>query len=1400
MFGSSSVPARASSSMSNPNQVLDSHLEPHWMVEQVDLDQELKGHEFGEDAAIFGFFKKEIAFNNNVLERLTQAGKEGNVEAIQSILEDLFYLFNFTSNEDDVQFIRNLFDQAGALLDNISDEGKRESFSFLREIVDRGKQYTVSAHHSPTMMDRYRIAFDVYIKSFSEGLTNRERFAKFQVLFQEVLLRDAFVLMGPPPCTYDMRTIGPLGRQEICPYFGFKWFILIASDNEADRSYFVRLGRLIQTQMTSMTGATTTSLDTPSNPFNRRHVISLKVLPSLTFTNEVLQKNALKEMLSGSASLATNDYTLHERHQKMLDELLNQPHCMESVQSEREFRASQWIEENSKQYLKIWSRPFAEQTIDLNLHFVQLIHDLINNLAIYHGAILNHPEEVVDQLVEKECFIPETAHLIKETMRFIDELRMRLHFHYRQDQDELEITATQPNAFPLTKRDKESLTRAYWFILKPLYSHLAKKENPPFNQFSIIDSMVETFSPVENSLLNHAEIQDLTQQLVTYLCKRESAMELHQKLYQKLSNSLVLEPIRTFYLNTLNAHGFHDIANTLAFHPNRGGVRQSTRLDETDFQTALHSLVQSTPPVAPLVCKVTSPSLNGTHYLKSTVPIFSPDGNILKQDRSSKHRECSYHDVEGMHFSFRQKPSHPLMEYIIYNLFSRLMGRGVPRSELARFEVFSNDNHLTTYPVLISELVEGINLDTVLDDPDVIQQIDRKHFTWMCLATLLTRPGSNVASHYTLKPNGEIYSTRNEVCFVEPLAKEFKGLKTQLCSILFCLQTPLDQNVLQEFCALDVSSILESLIEDVVNRQNEWCSLFSPQERQRLYEEDPNNRFTSTLLIRESELATLCVQFHYLQECIQQARPALALDLLNYLITLRGGLVGPHIHKAYEKGRGMAPKAQLRQALNRTNDMFLKPSKADKISFGRTPTFEEIERQTFSIHLAQEELQTYSILYDKGISRISEGIVEVDFSYCRNNSEKEQEMINVLLLHLAHQPKKLKSLTLMRSTILTEKQIKPFLSEELTTLDLHGCTKLSSVSSIVARCPHLEKINLNGCIGLKAFVQLDPKGKKGFAHLPYLQELHIERCPKLKIILLQSYALKELRANNNPNLMTLDLMVPIMPEIDVLECPKIPYRLMNQIEKRVANHRNPWDLSRKSVHQLFDTNCRELTLSSVLALTKIQELLKRKPSLDYVRLCYPHTPDIVLQAAKFVLKKYPSIISLNLRLNQLGDLRIEWLAKELELGSSLQRLSLEGNMMTDIGGRALVGIVNKTQLIRIDLGDEKDGDQIGENTRQEIENLTANQRAKFEFDRRTIAAGSSTTHLMGEGTERLAILEQQIEALESLKTTGILDWNTVEELIRELQELPIGWTQARELLQRAKMLQGNCPSSSFSAN
>ncbi|MGZ3732355.1 MAG: DUF294 nucleotidyltransferase-like domain-containing protein, partial [Parachlamydiaceae bacterium] len=103
-----------------------------------------------------------------------------------------------------------------------------------------------------TAIERYWEALETFRECFGSQDTRTVQKKTFHAMKQLIALciEDICTLIGPPPCHYDLRAMGSLGREEMCPYSDLECMLLI--ENEQYLPYFTRMLELLELQIVSL--------------------------------------------------------------------------------------------------------------------------------------------------------------------------------------------------------------------------------------------------------------------------------------------------------------------------------------------------------------------------------------------------------------------------------------------------------------------------------------------------------------------------------------------------------------------------------------------------------------------------------------------------------------------------------------------------------------------------------------------------------------------------------------------------------------------------------------------------------------------------------------------------------------------------------------------------------------------------------------------------------------------------------------------------------------------------------------------------------------------------------------------------------------------------------------------
>ena len=115
---------------------------------------------------------------------------------------------------------------------------------------------------------------------------------------------------------------------------------------------------------------------------------------------------------------------------------------------------------------------------------------------------------------------------------------------------------------------------------------------------------------------------------VTYLLKKNSSPDVHERLYTILSRKLELEPLRQRYLFFLEG----SLLNRLAPIPNLSGYRQKMRIEQEALIQQIEAITQTTPTSV----KVTTPFFTQDRYLKKESSLTNSKMETSKRMKNTK--------------------------------------------------------------------------------------------------------------------------------------------------------------------------------------------------------------------------------------------------------------------------------------------------------------------------------------------------------------------------------------------------------------------------------------------------------------------------------------------------------------------------------------------------------------------------------------------------------------------------------------------------------------------------------------------------------------------------------------------------------------------------------------------
>ncbi|WP_075883385.1 DUF294 nucleotidyltransferase-like domain-containing protein [Candidatus Protochlamydia sp. W-9] len=1210
------------------------------------------------------------------------------------------------------------------------------------------------------------------------------------------LIDDAIAILGDPPCSYDLRAMGSLAKEEVCPYSDLEWCILI--ENIEHRPYFVQLARLLELQIIGLgedpakglpvftcIGAKHRSgfhVDSGGNPAVDTDLINTPDGLAQMQKMEEYSSNSHSNTLRKTISFHQNNLELCDSYQKRMRTYLDKE-LPQAKEIRRRSQALQLLTDRLKTYEEMWHDPFQGQVIDLKKHYSELLNHFLNDLSLYFRIKGSNTLDLIDNLVKKKYLTVESGFLLQEAVAAVYLKRVGLHFKHKEQKEEVSLEDLGS--------ERKIFEKVYWLVLRPLYRKLKHGISKLDFDFQYIDLFQGTYYDEE---LQPGEVENLKPWMthfVHHLVSRQRAKALdpdqawlwHEAYYQRLSHMTFAEPLREIYLNVLNSYPEEGNLAALSVHlasiPNPNGVRQSQRLEEEQFKQAIRAMTTDQPdPDDPFQIRIRCPTLSDastlpdaptlpdTRYLRQAVSeqILEETGNLKRQYKNSAHPVASA-SYGGYQLHFKQKPTHPLLEYAIHALTARIAGHLSPPTELARFEVDIKGKK-RIYPVLISKTIQGQTLENA-------NQLDVKQLTWACLCALLTRPGDGRFPNYVVEEGTRrIFCVDNDISFVEAVIHYYFGHKVQFSSALFCLDAKyhLDPEVLEAFIHLKPNLILNSWLEDLIQKDESYRALrlFTTEEEKRLYEEDSEDRFKGTLLLRSGTVTNLLVQFYHLQDCLRQALKAkkklIPLDLLPYLVTLRGNQMQTLDRWVYPKykqaaANSLAPKQRLQNAIDRQVDISLTSAQADAASFGKPPTFEEIQqRKEYSPEKAQSELFAFTL--NRCASHVlfgenqEEEWMEADFKRMVKGKtpdrERQRLVLNALIFLMKNKGLRPKKLTLMNCAVLDHMTLKTFLHKDLDYLNVSGCPliKEEAIQEIEKRCPNLKQLYLNRCAQLHTFEKSSYFFASSYLQFAKLEVLQIMRCEALVSIHLDAPFLHTLKADKNPQLKTL-FFTTFAPYFkgSFTQCPNLDLKIIKKEQENKV--------------------LKEIKILKICS-TLLFQLHMNDPKLNTLSLYREKINDEGAEVIAKVLTFNTALSELDLGLNKISDKGAKAIFKALASNTVLKKLTLSYNQISDEGAEAIAQALASNNTLEIlsleynqisDEGAEAIAQALASNTALKILCLNSNKISDKGAKAIFKAFASNNT------LETLSLNNNQISDEGAKALANILAFNTILKII-----------------------------------
>jgi hypothetical protein len=164
--------------------------------------------------------------------------------------------------------------------------------------------------------------------------------------------------------------------------------------------------------------------------------------------------------------------------------------------------------------------------------------------------------------------------------------------------------------------------------------------------------------------------------------------------------------------------------------------------------------------------------------------VFDEDGNFRRMNKYGVRNVCSVR-VDGQLFFLKKDPEAPGIEHAVQLLSEMFLGKGVVRSKLLRFHQRGIN---ASYPVLLSEGIEGENLRDVLRKNSSTLKLDWRAFSQLFVLHLLSNPEDASLGNFILTGKGNtLVSVDNDHSFLPTFATKNDFTKLLTKSIVFCL-------------------------------------------------------------------------------------------------------------------------------------------------------------------------------------------------------------------------------------------------------------------------------------------------------------------------------------------------------------------------------------------------------------------------------------------------------------------------------------------------------------------------------------------------------------------------------------------------------------------------------------
>ncbi len=373
-------------------------------------------------------------------------------------------------------------------------------YDVLGELCPRPK-IVQSELAASKITESYRAALDKWRTFFSSRQANTREFQTDVFIgarsFFEVLFRQACYVLGDPPCGFDIRATGPLGREEMCPFSGFGIMILIEDGRHAP--YFNRLAEILELQITSLGETPNLPLaftclpfnDNPSgfhldprgNPAGEDRLIQTPPAMACFSANTLMDLHSVEYATLRSSSLHANDTELYEAYLKGVKTVMNI--------DQRQAYARVLLRNDLANFRREWPNGHNPHP-HLERQYSEMLDRLLMHLALYWGLESTNPLDIIEDFSTKDAIVVNTASgasekfssrdvfnansiaMLKDSVEMLYRLRVRAHLHYGMANEEVAYAsangASSSRTMPpcvMTREEQRALEQHLLSCLKP---------------------------------------------------------------------------------------------------------------------------------------------------------------------------------------------------------------------------------------------------------------------------------------------------------------------------------------------------------------------------------------------------------------------------------------------------------------------------------------------------------------------------------------------------------------------------------------------------------------------------------------------------------------------------------------------------------------------------------------------------------------------------------------------------------------------------------------------------------------------------------------------------------------------------------------------------------------------